>query len=221
MALKKGDFVEIEFTGKIKDTGEIFDSNIPEDLKKTSSKKKAEPYIFALGEKMFLKAIDDFLIGKPEKEENYTLELPPKRAFGKRDSNKINLIPIKLFKEQGTMPQQGMMFNFDGKLAKILSVSGGRVMVDFNNPVAGKDIIYEIKVLRKINDKKEKIKAFNKFLFGKDIEFETKDNKIIIKLDKQLAKLGNAFKQKYKDMFNMDLEVKEIPEKPKEKIKKN
>jgi len=33
MTLKKGDFIEIEFTGKLKD-GEIFDSNIKEDLKK-------------------------------------------------------------------------------------------------------------------------------------------------------------------------------------------
>ena len=33
MALQKKDFIEIEFTGKVKD-GEVFDSNIKEDLKK-------------------------------------------------------------------------------------------------------------------------------------------------------------------------------------------
>ena len=36
MTLKKGDFIEIEFTGKLKD-GEIFDSNIKEDSGKTAS----------------------------------------------------------------------------------------------------------------------------------------------------------------------------------------
>jgi FKBP-type peptidyl-prolyl cis-trans isomerase 2 len=213
MTLKKGDFIEIEFTGKIKDTGEIFDSNIPEDLKKTGSEKKPEPFKFALGEKMFLEAIDNFLIGKPEEEKEYALELPPEKAFGKRNPKMIELIPMKIFKQQRVHPVQGMMFNFDGKLAKILSVSGGRVMVDFNNPVAGKDVVYKLKVLRKINDLKEKVDSFNKFLFRKEVPFEIKDKKIFLNLEGQMSQLGKVFKDKYKEIFDMDLEVKEISEK--------
>ena len=63
MPLKKNDFIEIEFTAKTKD-GEIFDSNVKSDLKKANLNTEAKPAIFALGEGMFLKGADDFLLGK-------------------------------------------------------------------------------------------------------------------------------------------------------------
>src|SRR5208283_2105988 len=153
MPLERKDFIEVEFTGKVKD-GEIFDSNIEEDLKKISPDSKSEPFIFSLGEGMFLPAIDDFLIGKEIGE--YNLELPPERAFGKRDTSMIQRIPLRIFKEQKINPIPGFIFNFDGRIGKVLASSGGRVIVDFNNPIAGKDVIYKIKVLRRIEDLNEK-----------------------------------------------------------------
>ena len=49
MKLKKDDFVEIEFTGKVKG-GEIFDSN----TKDFSEEKKSRPFVYSLGNGMFL-----------------------------------------------------------------------------------------------------------------------------------------------------------------------
>ncbi|GAI92008.1 unnamed protein product, partial [marine sediment metagenome] len=63
MKLKKKDFIEIEFTARVKD-GEVFDSNIEEDLKKLNPDAKAKPFVFCLEEGMFLKGVEDFLIGK-------------------------------------------------------------------------------------------------------------------------------------------------------------
>ena len=154
MELSKKDFIEIEFTGKVKD-GEIFDSNIKEDLKKINPDAKPKPLVFCLGEAMFLKGIDDFLIGKGVGE--YQIELQPEKAFGNRDSKLMQMIPMKIFNEQKVNPVPGAMFNFDGRIAKILTVSGGRVMVDFNNPLAGKTVVYNIKVLKKVDDLNEKI----------------------------------------------------------------
>ena len=45
MTLQKNDFLEIEFTGKIKD-GEIFDSNIKKDIEKAELKTPIKPFIF-------------------------------------------------------------------------------------------------------------------------------------------------------------------------------
>ena len=87
------------------------------------------------------------------------------------------MIPIKLFKAQKLNPYPGAVFNFDGRIAKVLSVSGGRVMVDFNNPLAGKIVIYEINVLRKVDDLNEKIKSFINFLFRRDLKFSIQDKK--------------------------------------------
>ena len=63
MALQKKDFIEVEFTARLKD-GEIFDSNKKEDLGKSGLKGDAKPFVFALGEGMFLNSLDDYLIGK-------------------------------------------------------------------------------------------------------------------------------------------------------------
>lgn len=209
MQLKKKDFIEVEFTGKVKD-GEIFDSNIKKDLEKIGSKLEAKPFIFCLDESMFLSGIDDFLIGKDIGK--YQIELEPEKAFGNRNSKLVQIMPMKIFQEHKVNPVQGAMFNFDGRVAKILSVSGGRVIVDFNNPLSGKIVVYNLNVLRKIDDLNEKIKSFNEFLFKRDFKFEAKDKKLTINVDKGFKQFVEMFKDKFKDIFDLELEVIEIGE---------
>jgi FKBP-type peptidyl-prolyl cis-trans isomerase 2 len=218
MTFKQKDFIEVEFTGKVKD-GEIFDSNIKKDLEDANLDFKPKPFIFCLGEGMFLKGVEDFLIGKEIGE--YNVELSPEKAFGKREPKLIQVMPMKIFREQKLNPIQGTMFNFDGRLAKILSVSGGRVIADFNNPIAGKDVVYKIKVLRKVEDIKEKTKALIEFLFKRDLDFEVKEKKIIIKVEKELVKFVELFKDKFKDILGLDLEVKEVQKKKEEDKEKD
>lgn len=212
MELKRKDFIEIEFTGKVKD-GEIFDSNIKKDLEKINPDAKPKPLIFCLGEAMFLKGIDDFLIGKDVGE--YRIELQPEKAFGNRDSKLVQMIPMKIFNEQKVNPVPGAMFNFDGRIAKILTVSGGRVMVDFNNPLAGKIVVYNIKVLKKVDDLNEKIKALIEFFTKKDFKFEIKDKKLIVYADKQFSQFLSLFRDKFKEILGLNLEIKEAEEKGK------
>jgi FKBP-type peptidyl-prolyl cis-trans isomerase 2 len=214
--LNKKDFIEIEFTGRVKDR-EIFDSNILEDVKKLheghSHEIEAKPVIFCLGEGMFLKGIDDFLIGKEVG--NYTIELPPEKAFGVRLSQLVQMVPIKLFQSQKLNPIPGSLFNFDGRMAKVLTVSGGRVIVDFNNPLAGKSVVYNINVLRKVEDLNEKIKSVINFLFRRDFQFSVQEKKVIIEVEKQASQFFEMFKEKFKDILDMGLELKEEEEKPK------
>ena len=221
MTIEKKDFIEIEFTGRVKD-GEIFDSNIKEDLEKLhqghNHEIEAKPFIFCIGEGMFLKAIEDFLLGKPDKG-HYEIELKPEEAFGNRDPKLIQMIPLKVFAQQKTPPSPGAMFNFDGRIGKTLTVSGGRVMVDFNNPLAGKIVDYRINVNRKITDINEKIKALNEFLFRRDFDFTLNEKKVILKVDKDLKSFAERFRDKFKEILGLDLEIQE-KEEPKE-VKKD
>ena len=216
MALKEKDFIEIEFVAKIKEGG-IFDTNIKEELKKLNPKAEAKPFVFCLGEGMFLKGVDDFLIDKDVGE--YEIELKPDDAFGKRDSKLVYMMPIKVFHEQQVNPVPGYTFNFDGRVGKVLTVSGGRVMVDFNNPLAGKEIIYKVKILKKIDNINEKIKAINDFFFRQEIKFKVEEKKLIIEAEKGMKQFIELFKDKYKNMLNLDLEVKELEKEKNEKTK--
>jgi FKBP-type peptidyl-prolyl cis-trans isomerase 2 len=214
MTLQKKDFIEIEFTGRIKG-GEVFDSNVKKDLEKLNPEVNPSPIIFCLGEGMFLKGIDDFLIGKEIGD--YKIELTPDKAFGPRVSEFVQRIPIKIFRSQNVNPFPGAVFNFDGRVAKVLTVSGGRVIVDFNNPLAGKDVVYEIHIIKKVDDQNEKIKSLINFLFRRDLKFSVQDNKIIIEVEKQMAQFVEMFKEKFKEIIGLELEIKEIEkEVPKE-----
>jgi len=218
MPLQKKDFIEIEFTGKIKDTGDIFDSNIKEELDKLHISQghkndhihETKPLIYCLGEGMFLEGVDNFLIGKETGK--YVLELSSEKAFGKRRRELVKMIPIKIFFQHKINPVQGAVLNFDGKMGKVLSVSGGRVLVDFNHFLAGKDVIYEVNVKKIIQDIDEKIKSFNNFIFKQELKFSVvPDNKKVIyeipESDKQLKIFVGIFKEKFKEIFGMELEI--------------
>jgi FKBP-type peptidyl-prolyl cis-trans isomerase 2 len=222
MTLQKGDFIEIEFTGRLKD-GKVFDSNVKEELEKLHSghghEIEAKPFVLCLGEQMFLKSIDDFLTGKDIGE--YEIELPPEKAFGIRSQKLIIKIPMKIFTEKKINPVLGEVFNFDGRIAKIISISGGRVIADFNNPLASKSVVYKLKVKRKIEDLNEKVKAMIDFLFKRDLDFEIKNEKIILRIESPMKQFAELFKDKFKKLFDRELEVEEIKEKPDEKTIKN
>lgn len=222
MALQKNDFVEIEFTGQVKD-GEVFDSNIKEDLQKLHKghdhEIKTEPFALCLGQGMFLKGVEDHLIGKPESPASYEIFLSPENAFGKRNPQLIQRIPLKIFRQQNLNPVPGFAFNFDGRIGRVLASSGGRVIVDFNNPISGKEVVYKIRLLRKIGEIGEKAKALIKFLFREDLKFEIKEKKITLEVEKPLIEFALLFKDKFKEMLDLDLDIKESAEKPKKEEK--
>jgi len=124
----------------------------------------------------------------------------------------LKLIPLTAFKEQKINPQVGLVLNIDDAKGIVRSVSGGRVIVDFNHPLAGKEVIYKIKILKKLEKIDDKINALNEFLFKKKFDFEIQDKKLILNVEKQLAKFVELFKDKFKEVFDLDLEVKAIEE---------
>lgn len=213
MAFNKNDFIEVEFTGKVKD-GDVFDSNIKESLEKTNIKGQPKPFIFPIGNLMFVKGVDEFLIGKEIGK--YDIKLTPENAFGKRDPKMIQMVPLKNFLQNKINPIPGASFNMDGKVAKVLTASSGRVMVDFNNPMAGKDVEYSVNVLREVDDIKEKIESMNDFFFRRALEFEIKDKDLILKVPKGMSQFIIMFADKYKEVLGLDIKAEEVEEKAKE-----
>lgn len=216
MEIKEKDFIELEFTGKTQE-GEIFDSNIREDLDKSGLRFPAKPFSFSLGQNMFLKGIEDFLVGK-EIGKDYAIELSPEKAFGSRNPSLIRLVPVRVFREKNLNPQVGAAFNFDGNIGRVISVSGGRIMVDFNNPLAGKPVIYNVKVTRKVENNEEKVKSLLDFFFRRDFDFEIKENNIVLSLEKEFHPIFKALEKKFQEILNLNLELKE---KSKEKTPQN
>lgn len=201
---KKNDFVEIEFLGRIKDTGEIFDTNIKKEAEKINLQAEIKPLIIGISQRMLVKGFDKALEDK-EVGKRYKISLLPEEAFGIRNSQLIKIIPSRVFKEKNMTPVPGMMLNFDGMLAKIITISGGRVIVDFNNPLAGKELEYDFTIKKKIQGDKEKINALQDFFFKKRFSFSIKDKKIIF--EKESEPFVGIFRDKFKEILKRDLDI--------------
>ncbi|MBU2616537.1 MAG: peptidylprolyl isomerase [Nanoarchaeota archaeon] len=208
--IKQNDFLKIDFTGTVKG-GEIFDSTKKEELEQiyqdSNRKINPKPFVFCIGHKMFLESIEEYLIGK-EMGKDYEIELTPEKGFGPRNPSLIQRIPQRVFRDQRLNPIPGISFNFDGKVGRVLAVSGGRIMTDFNHPLAGKDVVYKIKVLEKVDNITEKVKALNDFFFHMEPSFEIKENKLILVLPESIGGFAMLFKDKYKEILGLDLEIK-------------
>ncbi|HIH15147.1 MAG TPA: peptidylprolyl isomerase [Nanoarchaeota archaeon] len=159
MKAQKGDFVQIMYIGKL-DDGSIFDLNDKERAKKEGMNGHIhEKTIVCLGEKDLVPGLDDFLIEK-EIGEKLEVIIEPEKGFGKKDPKLLQIVPANKFKEQKINPMPGLRVEIDQYTGVIKSISGGRVLVDFNHPLAGRTLQYEIMIVKKIESLKEKVAGF-------------------------------------------------------------
>jgi peptidylprolyl isomerase len=162
MSLQKGDFILINYTAKVKETNEVFDTTLEEVAKKEHLHKEGEiyePKLVVIGEGWMLKAVDESLttmkLNKPQ-----SVEVPPDKAFGPRDPEKVKRVPLKqLLAKDIHNPAIGMRIDYNGKMATIRSIGAGRVLLDFNPPLAGKTLVYDVTVDKKLDANEEKIVA--------------------------------------------------------------
>jgi peptidylprolyl isomerase len=159
MSLQKGDFILMDYVAKVKETGEIFDTTIEEIAKKEHLYKEGDIYeskLVVIGEGWVLKALDDSLaameVGKPT-----AVEIPPEKAFGQRDPEKVKRVPLKQLLAKDITPSVGMRIEYGGKSATVRAIGAGRVLLDFNPALAGKTLVYDVTLKKKLETKKEKI----------------------------------------------------------------
>jgi FKBP-type peptidyl-prolyl cis-trans isomerase SlyD len=215
MPLQKKDFVELEFTAKIKETDQIFDTNIKEKAEEIGIE-NVKPLTVCIGEGMVLKGLDNALEGK-ELNKEYEIELSPQNAFGLRNPSLVKIVPINVFLEKNINPYPGLVLDMDGIIARISSVSGGRVLVDFNNPLSGKTVIYSFKITKKIDDSKEKIRILGEYYLGID-KFDLEGDSAIFAGNFQ-KKTFDEFSKKMKEILGIEVRLKQKEEK-KEEAKK-
>jgi peptidylprolyl isomerase len=161
LPIKKSDFVIVDYTGKVKETGDVFDTTSEEIAKEKKLYKEGElyePRLVVVGEGWVLKALDEALLTfKLRKKES--VEITPENAFGNRDPEKVRLVPLRRLAARGITPKVGAQIEYDKRLATVRTMGSGRVQLDFNPPLAGKTLVYEVTVKKKLKTAQEKISA--------------------------------------------------------------
>jgi peptidylprolyl isomerase len=161
MVSQKGDFVLLEYVARVKETNEVFDTTKEDVAKKEHLYKEGdiyEPKLVVIGENWVLKTLDESLITM-EIGKAATTEISPDKAFGTRDPEKIKRVPLKQLIAKEINPTLGARVEYNGKMATVRTVGAGRVLLDFNPPLAGKTLVYEATIQRKLEKDEEKIGA--------------------------------------------------------------
>ncbi len=206
----------INYTTKIKDTGEVIDTTIEEVAKANNIYRegmKYEPKLVAVGKGWVLKAIDEEL-QKLNVGDKVTIEVPPEKAFGYRDPSKIKVIPLRKFGDKAKEIKIGDQIEYNGQIGTIISISSGRVQVDFNDRLAGKTLIYEIEVLKEITDPKEKVeKLIQRRIDIQNPVFSIEQEKVKIEIPEQFFMtegLQYIKRALANDIFEVMPEIKQV-----------
>lgn len=121
-------------------TGDVIDSNF-----------EREPATFTVGDGSLLVGFEKALFGMQEGDRE-TFLIKPEDGFGQRNPNNIQEIPRDQFSEDIEL-NEGLMLSFaDAQKTELPGVvqrfDDQRVIVDFNHPLAGRDILFDVAILR-------------------------------------------------------------------------
>ena len=161
MVFKENDFILIEYSVRVKETGNLIDTSNEEIAKKENiydPDRVYGPTLIVIGKKWINPVVEEELKNMNVGEEK-TIEVPPEKAFGHRDPDKVKVFRLSEFRKRGIDVRVGEVIDFGGVQGIVKSVGGGRVVVDFNHPLAGKTLVYTVKVVAKLENIVDKIRA--------------------------------------------------------------
>ncbi len=164
MTFNKGSLILIDYTAKVKDTQEVFDTTIEEDAKKHSlhdANVKYQPKLVSVGESWVLKGLDEAL-ANTKMGDKLTVEVTPDKGFGTRDAGKVRMIPLRKLGEDADKVSVGDTIEVDDKKGIVRFIGSGRVQVDFNHRFAGKTILYDVNIVKSLETDDDKIQGILK-----------------------------------------------------------
>ncbi|MHA2330822.1 MAG: FKBP-type peptidyl-prolyl cis-trans isomerase [Candidatus Hodarchaeales archaeon] len=187
--VKEGDFILIDYDMKIDDAKKTIVETTKEETAKETGIHNArytyQPELVVVGQGYVVKGLDENLDGMKIGEEKTEIFITPDKGFGRRDPKLIEERSVRWLKAKNIRPVRNVTFQEKGKMGRIISIKGNRMAtVDFNPPLAGKTLIFDVKVNEIIKDTDKKVELLIKRHFGqvKDVEIDLQDDQVNITL---------------------------------------
>jgi FKBP-type peptidyl-prolyl cis-trans isomerases 2 len=189
MVFNQGDFILVEYTVRVKETGTLLDTTDQELAMKENiyeADRLYGPTLVVLGRGWMNEVVEQELM-KMEVNEEREVEVPPEKAFGERDSGKVKTFSLREFQRRGYGVNVGDVVEVGGVKGVVKSISGGRVVVDFNHPLAGRTLVYKVKVVGKLEEFRDRVKALasrHLNITGGDIDvaYEEAEKKLVVSI---------------------------------------
>lgn len=128
-----GDNVSVYYTGTLTN-GTVFDSNVGK-----------QPLQFTVGSGQLIKGFDQGVIGM-KLNETKTITIPANEAYGEVNASQIVTVPRSQL-GNGTVTVGMGVSTSGGQQGIVKAVNATSVTVDFNSPLAGQTLIFQIKVV--------------------------------------------------------------------------
>lgn len=131
--------VELHFSLKLADTGELVDSTF-----------EKEPAELVIGDGNLPAAFEAVIHGMRAGERKIE-RIQPKDGFGQHNPSNVQRIPKDQF-DQSVELSEGLVVSFEDKAKSELpgvvsTIDDMMVTVDFNHPLAGRDLEFEVEIL--------------------------------------------------------------------------
>ena len=194
MTFDKGSLILLDYTARIKDNGEIFETTVEEDAKKSNlydPTRKYEPRLISVGEGWVLKGLDEALTST-DVGQKLSIEISPDKGFGERDTNKVRMIPQRKLGEKANEIKVGDVVELDDRTGIVRYIGSGRVQIDYNHRLASRVLVYDVNVVKKIESNEDKIKYLLKRRLPLDDEkakIEHNNDTVVIELSEDISLL--------------------------------
>lgn len=136
--VKPGDKITLHFTLRLPEGGLV------------TTTRSSKPMTVTLGETALVEGLQEGILGMNEGESK-TIVVPPEKGYGARNEKKVLTVKRDSLPEQSLAP--GMMLEgIDPESNKkvrtrVVQVKPDVVVLDFNHPMAGKELHFDVEVL--------------------------------------------------------------------------
>ncbi len=204
MSFKDNDFLFIEYDLINNDTGKLVATTNEEKAKKEEVYKENTHYgksLFIVGSKQNVKGLNRE-IKNMNLNEHKKITLGPSEAFGEYEKELKRVMHLSDFRAHDINPYPGMEINIDNTIATIKTINSGRVIVDFNNPLAGKNVIFDVTIVNYFDSNESKIKALIEFNKMKANNINIKENSVEILFKAETDKDNTEYNSKKQFLIN-------------------
>ncbi len=195
MAFKDGDFLEVDYSAWDAATNELIattDEKLAKEKDLYSKDSVYGPTLVILGSNSVIKGLDRELRAMSLNEmKRFTFK--PEDAFGSRHEELVRVMPLSDFRARDLNPYPGMRVEVENMTATVKSVNSGRVVIDANHPYAGRDITYEVRIIRDITEPSQKAEALGKTYNVKPSSVSIKGKELVLSYDSKTRKNADYF----------------------------
>jgi len=148
--VEKGDSISVNYIGKY-DNGTVFDTSLIDVAKEAglydaNTSRIYEPLSFVVGAGQMITGFDNGVLNMTIGEEK-TLKLSPDEAYGEYNPEYLIPVPRSDLENASIVPQIGNQVGTFMGVATIVNITDTNVTLDFNSPLAGKNLTFDVTVV--------------------------------------------------------------------------